>query len=165
MRKIVTIIFAAILAITLAGCGLTENYAEPSGEPNANDSEDWSYETWTEEFDLSLVERYEFSILQCYEGGFDIIVTISVDDAEEIQRLNDFLGNTVMITHSDMGCYCYYNTRVYMRLTNGETMWFGIERTVNDTLVFNRNEMSWISFTNISYDDFMDLVMSLGSVM
>jgi len=164
MRKIITLIFAAMLAITLVGCGLTENYAEPSGgEPNANDSEDWSYETWTEEFDLSLVERYEFSILQCYEGGFDIIVTISIDDAADVERVNDFLGNMVTITHSDIACLCDYLTRVYMHLTNGETMWFGVERTVNGTLVFNRNEMSWISFADVSYDDFMDLVMSLGN--
>jgi len=152
----------AMLTITLAGCGLTENYTEPSVEPNTNDYEDWNYETWTEELDLSLVEQYEFSIWS--EGASTRII---IDDAVNIERVNVFLGNTVTITHSNIDCYCFHDVDVRMFLTGGRELRFGVTYTTatEGRLIFDNNSAAWISFADVSYDDFMELIMNLGSVV
>ena len=162
MKKIITLTLVAMLAITLAGCGTTEYSAEPSvessGEPNANGFDDWSYETWTEELDLSLVVKYEFDIVS-YEERRNVRITI--DNVDDVQKLNDFLGNVVTVTHSNEACLCDYETTLLMILTTGRLLRFGVERNwSDDTFNLSDNGMSVIRLDNLNYDDFMDLVMS-----
>jgi len=155
MKKIIVLTLVAMIMAVFAGCGLTRNYAEPT-----NGYEDWGYETWTEELDLSLVERYEFDI---WSDDFSVNNRIVVENAEDIATLNDFLGNNVILNRSNEMCDCAHNVAVNIFLKTGEGMWFGITGTQDGYLVFDNNGASWIIFDGINYDDFMDLVMSLGN--
>jgi len=153
MKKFIALTLIMAVATVLAGCGLTENYAEPT-----NGYEDWGYETWTEELDLSLVERYEFSIWEENE-----ITQITIDDVADVRKINDFLGNVVIFYRDGMALDSDFDFSARVFAT-GRMLSFGIERaSLSDSFIFiERAYGGTIYFENLSYDDFMDLIISLG---
>ena len=109
----------------------------------------------TEELDLSLVSKYVFSFEEYSENA------ISVENPDDIQKVNGFLGQTVVITHYEDPCPCDYLDTVMISLTSGKELFFGIEKNASGSFDFSNYSLSVIRFEGKSYDDLIDLVKGL----
>ena len=112
----------------------------------------------TEVLNLNTVAQYEFNIVdEIYSE-----MTIRIESQDDIRQINDFLGQTVTITHSDTPCDCHYLNSVTFFMANGETRYFGIEKKSDDSFDFSNYSLSVISFNDKNYDDLMNLIKRLG---
>ena len=112
----------------------------------------------TDEFDLGTVSKYEFSVFSS-DGYSENIIFI--ENPEDIKRVNEFLGQTVIMTHSKDPCACDYLVSVKIFANNNEELFFGIEENSDGSFNFSNYSLSVIRFENKSYNDLMNLVKSI----
>ena len=118
------------------------------------DEYEYEFESYTELFDVSQVVRYEF-ILN-YEDKY------TVETLENVEFVNNFLGENRSIEYSDEYCFCDYDKFVNIYLKTGEKMYFGIEKDRDGSLTFSRNSTAVIRFENINYDDFIEFIKAFS---
>ena len=150
------LIIGAMILFMLLGCEFVEN-------PSDSVDEDESIENHsdTEMLDLSLVGKYEFTVFSYDDYSEDII---HVEKPEDIKKINEFLGETVMITHYKDPCNCAYPDFVRIFLVDGKELFFGIEKNSAGSFNFSKNSLSVISFEDNTLDGLISLVKALGKV-
>ena len=138
MKRLIVII---MLLLTLTGCSLLGQKPK------------------TEVLDLDMVIQYQFTLADPDYSE----TTIYVDTPEYIRQMNEFLGQTVTVTHSDTPCACEYLDSVKIFLANGEELFFGIDKKSDGSFDFSEYSLSVISFSDKRYEDLINLVNSFGS--
>ena len=137
------LIICMLILFVLTGCSSIQDSPSIQTTPS------------TEVLDLSLVDKYEFTVSSHDDYSETII---SIENPQDIQIMNEFLGQTVTITHSEIPCDCEYLDSVKIFLNDGKKLFFGIERNFDDSFAFSEYSLSVIRFEDKSYDDLMNLI-------
>ena len=137
------LIICMLVLFVLTGCSSIQDSTSVQNTPS------------TEVLDLSLVSKYEFTVSSHDDYSETII---SIENPQDIQIMNKFLGQTVTITHSEIPCDCEYLDSVKIFLNDGKKLFFGIERNFDDSFAFSEYSLSVIRFEDKSYDDLMNLI-------